>query len=122
MQFRERSQENFAKFRRFFAQSLKRTKKFHSLKLCFPQKIVFGFIECKIGKHAKTIMPTIQKLLLQVRKKWKKETLFEKDFFYKTIFWDFWDDRMQFWQTRIFSEKVWEWQGGSLNFRKISEK
>ena len=71
-------------------------KNIHSLKLCFPRKIVFGFIDCKIGKHAKTIMPTVQKLLLQVRKKWKKETLIEKDFLYKT---NLWDDRMQLSQT-----------------------
>ena len=56
-------------------------KNFHSLKLCFPRKSVFVFIDCKIGKHVKTNMPTVQKVLLQVRKKWKMETLLEKDFF-----------------------------------------
>ena len=49
--------------------------------------------------HVKTIMPTVQKLLLQVRKKWKMETLLEKRLFYKT---GLWDDRMQFWQTPNF--------------------
>ena len=101
MQFRERSQKTFAKIRKFFDQNLKRTKNFRSLKLCFPRKIVFGFIDCKIGKHAKTIMPTVEKLLLQVRKKWKKQTLINKNF-QKTVLWV---DRVQFWQTRIFFRK-----------------
>ena len=98
MQFRERSQKNFAKVWMFFVQSLKRTKIFLSLRLCF-LRIFCGIIEEKTGKHAKNIMPTVQKLLLQVRKKWKKETFIENDFFYKT---NLWDDRMQFWQTPIF--------------------
>ena len=56
---------------------------FFSIKLCFPRKIIFVFVECKIGKHAKIIMPTVQKLLLQVREKWKKKALIDKGFFTK---------------------------------------
>ena len=79
MQFRER--KKILPKSECFSINLKRTKKIHSLKLFFPRKIVFGFIDCKIGKQAKNITPTVQKLLLQVRRKWKKETLIEKGFF-----------------------------------------
>ena len=109
MQFRERSQKSVAKSEGFSIKVWKWQKIFHTLKLCLPPKIVFGFIDCKIGKHAKTIMPTVQTLLLQVWKKWKKETFIEKDLFYKT---NLWDDRKQFWQTPIFflkSLKLTKW-------------
>ena len=80
MQFRERSQKLLPKYEGFSIKVWKGQKNFHYLKISFPREIIFGFIDCKSGEHAKTFLPKVQKLLLQVRKKWKKETLFEKDF------------------------------------------
>ena len=119
MQFCERSQKSFAKSEGFSIKVWKWQKNFHYLKIFFPREIVFGFIDCKSGKHAKTFLPTVQKLLLQVRKKWKKETLIEKDFLYKTASGMI---ECSFDKRAFFSKKVWKWQNGSLNFRKKFRK
>ena len=45
------------------------------------------------------VLPKTQEMFALSPKNLEKNTLFEKHFFYKTIFWD---DRMQFWQTHQF--------------------
>ena len=94
-------------------------KNFLSLKLCFPRKIIFVFLECKIGKQAKNITPTVQKLMLQVRRKWKKETLIEKGFFTRRTSGMI---ECSFDKRPLFSQKVWKWQNESSNFRRKFQK
>ena len=94
-------------------------KNFLSLKLCFLRKIIFVFLECKIGKQAKNITPTVEKLLLQVRRKWKKETLIEKGFFTRRTSGMI---ECSFDKRPLFSQKVWKWQNESSNFRRKFQK
>ena len=48
-----------------------------------------------------------------------KNILFERDFFYKTIFWD---DRMQFWQTHHFFTESLEMTKWVIDFQKTVPK
>ena len=94
-------------------------KNFLSLKLCFPRKIIFVFLECEIGKQAKNITPTVQKLLLQVRRKWKK-----RDFNWKRLFTRRTSGMIEcsFDKRPLFFQKVWKWQNESSNFRRKFRK
>ena len=84
--------KKFCKVRRFFDQS-ENQKNF--LKIFFPREIVFGFIQ-------KWQMPR----LFSVQKS-KSEEMEKGDFNWKRLSLQdgLWDDRMQFWQTRIFFQK-----------------
>ena len=105
MQFRERSQENFAKFRRFFAQSLKRTKKFSLLKALFSSKNHFCVSRMQNWQASQEYYANSPKIAAPSPKEMEKRDFNWKRLFYKT---NLWDDRMQFWQTPAFFPKSLE--------------
>ena len=102
MQFRERNQETFAKVRRCFAQSLKRTRK------CFLHKALFSsknhFCVCRMQKcqACQGYYANSPKIAAPSPREMEKEGFNWERLFYKTALWD---DRMQFWQTPNFFPK-----------------
>ena len=105
MQFRERSQEMFAKFRKFFAQSLKRTKKFSLLKALFSSKNHFCVSRMQNWQASQEYYANSPKIAAPSPKEMEKRDFNWKRLFYKT---NLWDDRMQFWQTPAFFPKSLE--------------
>ena len=109
MQFRERSQKNFAKVRRFFDQSLKRTKKLPLLKALFSSKNRFWVYRLQNWQACQDYYANSPKITAPNPKELEKGDFNWKRLFYKT---NLWDDRMQFWQTCISfrkSLKVTKW-------------
>ena len=119
VQFRERSRKFFAKVRRFFDQSLKRTKKFPLLKALFSSKKCFCVYRLQNWQACQDQYANSPKGTAPSPKEMEDGDFTWKRLFYKMVLWD---DRMQFWQTRIFSRKVWKWQNGSLHFRRKFRK
>ena len=116
MQFREGSQIFRCQRTSVFRSKSGRDKKISFLEVILSSESSSGLIEWKIGNPAKIIMPMF---LLQVPKKWKKDSLIQKDFFTRRssgmVECSF--DKLQF-----FFQNVWKRQNGSLIFRKSSEK